>query len=82
MLELSGAMRSVEHEQARSVTRLGRDLRDRIGRELVVEVIDAQSRGIHRVTSVAPGRTNRPGAIVWECDAQAKMPPGSNPCAK
>ena len=33
-------------------------------------------------TSVAPGRTDRPGAIGLGCDGQAKMPPGSNPCAK
>lgn len=59
---LDPAARSVEDQEARRVARLDRRLSDGIRWEVVVEVVDSESRRAHP-ESVAPGRMARPGAI-------------------
>ena len=39
--------RAIEDEQARGVARLGRCLGDRVGRQVVVEVVDPETSLVH-----------------------------------
>ena len=60
---LDGARAPVQHEQPRRVARLGRRLRDRVGRQLVVEVVDPEACARSRPDTVTPGRMDPAGRI-------------------
>jgi len=77
MLEAAGA--PFKDEQPRCVPRLGWSLGNRIGREVVLEVVDPKAARSH-AESVAPGRANRPGAIGLQREFYTRLL--SQACAK
>ena len=54
VLDLAG--RPMKDEEPRGVARLRRGLGNRLGRQVVVEVVDTEARRGHAPDSVAPGR--------------------------